>query len=288
METDYAALKKGGFMRQIQQDKFSLRLRVAGGQLGADQLRKVAEVADRFGRGYAHLTSRQGVEIPFLALADLEAVKTALAEAGLTPGACGPRVRTVTACQGRGVCPNGLIETSDLAKELDARYFGLDLPHKFKIGLTGCLNNCLKAEENDLGLKGVMVPAWQGELCGFCGVCESVCPRGALAQAQDGRGLSLNEEKCNWCGRCIRSCPENAWTGRSGYFLFFGGTFGSEIRSGTPGLPVLFDRAEVFRAADGVLKYYQDRGKKGERFFRTLARRGFRDFTDFMQTQAGF
>ena len=54
MATDYAVLKKGGFMRQKQKNNFSLRLRVVGGNLTAKQLAKIAEVSDKFGDGYVH------------------------------------------------------------------------------------------------------------------------------------------------------------------------------------------------------------------------------------------
>lgn len=64
MAVDYGTLKKGGFMRQKQKNHFSLRLRVVGGTVTAEQLAKIAEVAQRYGEGYVHLTSRQGVEIP--------------------------------------------------------------------------------------------------------------------------------------------------------------------------------------------------------------------------------
>ena len=152
MATDYATLKKGGFMRQKQKDHFSLRLSVVGGQVNTKQLAAITEVADKYGHGYIHLTSRQGVEIPFIKLEDIDKVKDALAEGGAVPGVCGPRVRTITACQGSEVCPNGCIETEELARELNDRYFGRELPHKFKFGITGCQNNCLKAEENDVGI----------------------------------------------------------------------------------------------------------------------------------------
>ncbi|MBR2188090.1 MAG: hypothetical protein IJ860_01580, partial [Eubacterium sp.] len=65
MATDYATLKKGGFMRQKQKDHFSLRLAVTGGQVSAGQLAAITEVAEQYGHGYIHLTSRQGIEIPF-------------------------------------------------------------------------------------------------------------------------------------------------------------------------------------------------------------------------------
>lgn len=51
-------------MRQVQKGYFSMRLRVVGGRLSAEQLKKIYEVANKYGRGYVHLTARQGVEIP--------------------------------------------------------------------------------------------------------------------------------------------------------------------------------------------------------------------------------
>lgn len=135
MAVDYATLKKGGFMRQKQKNNFSLRLRVVGGNLTAVQLAKIAEVAEKYGDGHVHLTSRQSVEIPFIKLEQVEDVKAALAEGGVEPGVCGPRVRTITACQGEAICPSGCIDTYSLAKELDDRYFARELPHKFKFGM---------------------------------------------------------------------------------------------------------------------------------------------------------
>ena len=69
---------------------------------------------------------------------------------------CGPRVRTVTAVRVLRFVLAGCIDTYSLAKKLDEHYFGRELPHKFKFGVTGCQNNCLKAEENDIGIKGGM------------------------------------------------------------------------------------------------------------------------------------
>ena len=88
MAVDYATLKKGGFMRQKQKNHFSLRLRVVGGNLTAKQLAKIAEVAEQFGDGHVHLTSRQSVEIPFVKLDQIEEVKAALAEGDVEPGVC--------------------------------------------------------------------------------------------------------------------------------------------------------------------------------------------------------
>ncbi|MDR3305700.1 MAG: 4Fe-4S binding protein [Clostridiales Family XIII bacterium] len=271
-EIDYATLKKGGFMRQRQQNRFSLRLRIIGGQVTAEKLRKISEVAEKYGHGYVHMTSRQGIEIPFIDFDDIDAVKDELALVELQPGACGPRVRTVTACQGADICPSGLIETSRLAEEVDLRYFGRALPHKFKIGITGCKNNCLKAEENDIGIKGGALPAWAAGKCTFCGLCTAVCPTKAIAESS--QTLTLLNEKCIYCGKCAKSCPADAWSGQAGYILSFGGTFGNEIRAGTPLLPIIFSKAQMFAVIDAAVAFYDEYGKAGERFAKTIERTG--------------
>jgi dissimilatory sulfite reductase (desulfoviridin) alpha/beta subunit len=273
-ETDYAALKKGGFMRQVQKDKFSMRLKVIGGQVGAEQLEKIYRVAKKYGKGYIHLTSRQGIEIPFISLDDVEAVKKELAEGGVKIGVCGPRVRTITACQGSAICPSGAIETSDLAEELDTRYFGRELPHKFKLGITGCKNNCLKAEENDLGIKGGVYPEWNRAVCNFCGLCEAVCPPNVVKVDKEKKDLAFEEKGCVYCGKCVKSCPASAWEGKGGYILSFGGMFGNEIKEGLRLLPILFDKAQVFKAADTAIDFYRENGKPSERFGKTLSRTG--------------
>lgn len=277
-ELIYKELKKGGFMRQVQEGKFSLRLRVVGGQLGAKQIQKISEIAETYGKGYVHMTSRQGVEIPFIDFKDINAVKEELSEVDLQPGACGPRVRTITACQGSSICGSGLIETSELAKELDKKYFAKDLPHKFKIGITGCRNNCLKAEENDLGIKGGLRPEWNPEICTYCGVCQAVCPAKSIEVGKE--KLEFNEETCVYCGKCVKSCPMDAWDGANGYIVSFGGLFGNSIVAGEPFLPLITEKKTLFKVIDTTIEFFKEHGKQGERFRFTLDRIGKEKFRE--------
>lgn len=281
MAVDYAALKKGGFMRQKQKGYFSLRIKVVGGHLNAEQIKKIYEVAEKYGEGYVHLTSRQSVEIPFIHEDNVEMVKEELAKGGCLPSSCGPRVRTVTACQGNTVCPSGCVDTYGLAVELDKRYFGKELPHKFKFGVTGCQNNCLKAEENDVGIKGGLEVTWDKEKCIFCGICEKVCRSGAIKIEED--NILLDHSKCNYCGRCMKACPTDAWVGEEGYIFSFGGLFGNQINKGTEVLPIVKDKEQLFRITDAAVEFFAKYGKSGERFKFTIDRIGWDIFQKEME-----
>ena len=245
MATDYAVLKKGGFMRQKQKNNFSLRLRVVGGNLTAKQLAKIAEVSDKFGDGYVHLTSRQSVEIPFIKLDDIDEVKVAL------------------------------------AKELDDRYFAKELPHKFKFGITGCQNNCLKSEENDVGIKGGIQVQWKESDCIQCGVCVKACRSGAITLT-DGK-ISIDESKCNYCGRCTKACPTNAYDETHGYIVSFGGLFGNHINKGNTVIPFIEDHDKLLKVCDAAITFFEQNAQAGERFKFTIDRVGKEKFEEVIK-----
>ncbi|SFB35260.1 Dissimilatory sulfite reductase (desulfoviridin), alpha and beta subunits [Acetitomaculum ruminis DSM 5522] len=269
---NYKELKAGGFMSQVQKGYGSLRLAVIGGNLDTKALKVVAEVADKYGNGYVHMTSRQGIEIPFINVNDLAEVKKELEKGGVSAGVCGPRVRTITACQGIKVCPSGCIDTYTLAKELNDRYFGRELPHKFKFGVTGCQNNCLKAEENDVGIKGGMTVTYKEDDCISCGVCIKACRENALKMVDD--KVEIDRDLCTYCARCVKSCPTDAWEGEAGYIVSFGGTFGNKIHKAKEYLPIIRDKETLFKVTDAAIDYFEANANKSERFRATLERIG--------------
>ncbi len=268
-------------MRQVQKNHFSLRLKVVGGNLTAEQLLTIAGMSKKYGDGHVHLTSRQGVEIPFIKLDDVESVKLELESGGVDTGVCGPRVRTVTACQGSKICPSGCIDTYALAEEISDRYFGRELPHKFKFGVTGCMNNCLKAEENDLGIKGGYTVEWVRDACTLCGVCSKACREGAITQTDS--EILLEKAKCSNCGRCAKSCPFDAWKSEPGYLLSFGGTFGNMVAKGKQFLPIIRDKETLFRVADAALAFFDQHARPSERFRVAIDRAGWETFQTEME-----
>lgn len=278
MGIDYKSLKQGGFMKQKQGDVFSVRLRVVGGKVTAEKLQKAAEVSQKYGQGYVHLTARQSIEIPFIPYEAIDDVRKSLAEAGLSPAVCGAGVRTITACHGDSVCANGVVDTYAMAEEIDRRFRDRELPHKFKIGITGCANNCLKAEENDLGIKGAVKVKWVKDKCIFCGACAKACKHDAL-KIDDGK-IKIKASKCVGCGKCAKVCPKKTIESESGLKLYFGGLFGNQIQKGKNILPVITDEEAVYAVIDGTLAYFSRHADKGERFGRTLERIGWKEFSN--------
>jgi dissimilatory sulfite reductase (desulfoviridin) alpha/beta subunit len=98
-------------------------------------------------------TTRLNIDIPWITQENLDAVKTEVEGIGLKIGKIGPNVKPIVACKGT-VCKNGIVDTQGLGRMLDERFFGKNLPAKFKIGISGCQNGCAKAELNDLGFVG--------------------------------------------------------------------------------------------------------------------------------------
>jgi anaerobic sulfite reductase subunit C len=104
-EFDLAALKKVGMIQQKQKEYFAMRLHAVAGGFASEQMIKVAEVAAHFGRGQLHISTRQGIEIHFVYHSQLESARKELETAGVTMGACGPRIRIIAGCTGETTCP---------------------------------------------------------------------------------------------------------------------------------------------------------------------------------------
>jgi len=274
-EYNIKELKSSGLMKQKEKDLFSLRLRIAGGFIKSEQLVKLSEIADKYGKGYVHLTTRQGVEIPNINFNDFKDVEKELANVELQMGACGQRVRTVTACQGKE-CSHGLIDCLSLAKDIDKEYFGIGgHPHKFKIGVAGCPNACIKPQENDLGIMGRLKKNFVRKNCNYCGLCAQVCPVGAIEVDKDNKEIIFHEDKCIGCGDCVYSCPTDAWQKRrEGYSIFVGGKMGKFPKLGVKVFDFIETKDKVSEIIKKTLEFYKKFGKKGERFRDTLDRVG--------------
>ncbi len=273
MELNVNELKKVGIIGQKQKDYYLFRLGTIAGELSAAQLASITSIAEKYADNKVHLTTRQGVEIHNIHVSRLKEVTDELKESGITLGVCGPRGRGIVACPGSATCTSGIIATKELAAELDALYYRKDAPHKFKLAISGCANNCSKPVENDVGVMGGVLPGWEQDKCIDCKLCLNICPTQALEERAD--GYALDQDKCILCGLCIKNCPANAWEAKkSGYTLFLGGTMGKKPRLGTRAKVLIESKDELLRYIKRAFEFYLLNGRKKERFGHTLDRIG--------------
>ncbi|HSD26944.1 MAG TPA: nitrite/sulfite reductase, partial [Vicinamibacteria bacterium] len=116
-------LVRGTYGQRQTGDAQMLRVKIPQGVLAADQLHALADVAERYSRGFGHITTRQNVQFHFVKLHDVELAMRRLAEAGLTTReACGNSVRNVTACPFAGVSADEAFDVTPYAEAL-TRYF---------------------------------------------------------------------------------------------------------------------------------------------------------------------
>lgn len=157
MEIDYDQLKKRGFLRQKQEGYFVLRTRALNGIYSQKQMEKLSEISINYGRGFIHTTVRQGIEVPFIKFQDIGRVELELKRAEIQAGTSGARLRATTVCPGNNWCKSGLVNTFALAARIEKELgivCGLDLPHKFKIAISGCPNTCTRPQASEIGIHG--------------------------------------------------------------------------------------------------------------------------------------
>lgn len=260
-------------------DVFNARVITRNGRITTDEHRAIAEAADRFGSGRVAMTTRLTMEIQGVRYENIQPLMDFLSAYGLTTGGTGALVRPVVSCKGT-TCQYGLIDTYALSEKIHERsyvgYHNMPLPHKFKIAVGGCPNNCVKPDLNDLGVVGQRVPVPDTEKCRGCKKCqiEKNCPIHA-AKLEDGK-ISIDPDACNHCGRCKGKCPFGAVEEyREGYKILIGGRWGKKTACGRP-LPRLFTtEEEVMAVIDRAILLFREEGIAGERFADTVARLGF-------------
>lgn len=277
---DIKRVKGLGFLRDKRYpDVFNARVITRNGRITTDEHRAIAEAADRFGSGQVAMTTRLTMEIQGVRYENIQPLMDFLSAYGLTTGGTGALVRPVVSCKGT-TCQYGLIDTYALSEKIHERFYvgyhNMPLPHKFKIAVGGCPNNCVKPDLNDLGVVGQRVPVPDIEKCRGCKKCqiEKNCPIHA-ARLENGK-ISIDPDACNHCGRCKGKCPFGAVEEyREGYKILIGGRWGKKTACGRP-LPRLFTtEEEVMTVIDRAILLFREEGIAGERFADTVARLGF-------------
>jgi sulfite reductase (ferredoxin) len=149
-------LVRGTYGQRQTGDASMLRVKIPMGVLDGPQLYAFADVAERYSRGFGHVTTRQNIQFHFMKLHDVEHAMRRLAEAGVTSReACGSAVRNVTACPYAGVSGEELFDVTPYAEALVRHLLrhpmSSSLPRKFKMAFEGCPTDHAYAAINDIG-----------------------------------------------------------------------------------------------------------------------------------------
>ena len=272
------SVKGRGFLQNRGTACFSGRLVSVAGQFSPHDLHAIADCAEKFGSGKVIFTSRLSAEIVGIPYEKIEDAEAFMAEHGLHFGGTGAKVRPITACKGT-TCVYGNIDTAGLAEMLHERFYigmrEVKLPHKFKIGVGGCPNSCMKPSLNDVGIEGCKVFSFDSNKCRGCKKCvvAESCPSKAVSVV-DGKAVT-NVSKCTKCGVCVGKCPFGAVPkeAEAACRIFVGGTWGKTQRMGTQ-LKSVYSFEEIPSVIEKVMLWYKENGYAKERLGAAIDRLG--------------
>ncbi|MBI5723734.1 MAG: sulfite reductase subunit C [Planctomycetes bacterium] len=224
LDLNAGEIRRNAYRITSRRDRTCLRVRVPGGCLAARHLEVIRAIAEDYGDGTVHLTTRQGFEIPGIAFEKIPSVNRALAALiedveiaiGVELGAPengypAAGTRNVVACIGNRVCPFANLDTTALAMRIERSVFPND--HHLKIAVTGCPNDCIKAHLQDFGVIGQADIRFDAQRCLGCEACVKYCSRHVNGSISMRNGRPVRDERhCLGCGGCVLKCPTGART----------------------------------------------------------------------------
>lgn len=145
-------LEKGAVL-QRDKETYAIAPHIPAGLISSDQLRKLADIADKYNVNAIKITAAQRIALVGLKEEDID---NAWEDLGMKPGAAiGLCVRSIKTCPGTAFCKRGFRDSVSIGLKLDDRYHGMNLPNKLKIGVSGCPNSCSDNHTRDIGLMGM-------------------------------------------------------------------------------------------------------------------------------------
>lgn len=220
MDINVKKLKKNAFRVSKVRGETASRVRMPGGYIDAESMKRISEIADKYGNGSIFITNRQGVEIPGIKITDMDAVNKEIQliidhegtnQEKRDTGYAASGTRNVVACPGKRLCPFGNYDTTEFARKMEKQIFPNNL--HFKVAFTGCSNDCAKVRINDFGIMGMTEPQYNPDRCVTCEACVKGCKQKSVEALRVVNGkIERNTEKCIGCGVCITVCPTRAWT----------------------------------------------------------------------------
>ena len=214
---DFVPEKDGEFINDrvhanIQRDgTFSVVPQMKGGVTTPAQLRKIADVAEKYEVPMVKVTGGQRIDLLGVRKEDLPAM---WADLGMPSGyAYGKSMRTVKTCVGSDFCRFGLGDSTQLGIDLETRFQGIESPAKMKLAVVGCPRNCAEAYVKDVGVVAVGNGKWEVYVGGAAGasvrkgdLLATVDSTEAVVQLT-GRFMQYYRENANWLERTYDFVP---------------------------------------------------------------------------------
>ena len=223
-EINRKTLTKNAYRVTKHREVTALRVRVPGGHLDVEHFAIIRDIAEKYGNGSVHITTRQGFEIPDIDMRHIpeinKLIEPIIRKLEISIGvpidepekgypAAG--TRNVAACIGNRVCPFANMDTTSLALRIEKEIYPND--YHVKIAITGCPNDCIKSRMHDFGIVSISEPLYEYSRCIGCEACVKNCKKkvtGALSMHN--KKVKRDARRCIGCGECVLKCPTSAWT----------------------------------------------------------------------------
>lgn len=192
-----------GAVVQRDGETFAIKVHLPGGYTRPEELRRIADVAEKHGIPEVKITIAQRIALFGVPEEKLDAVRKDLGD--LEDGATGLCIRYVKMCPGASWCKRAQMVTRDIGMEMDRRYHRLKVPWKFKMSVSGCANDCCEVCIRDLGLVGTP-RGWNIMIGGNGGSRPRLAQVLAADLPTDGDALALLEKVVAWFTALDRKC----------------------------------------------------------------------------------
>ena len=160
-EHEIEGLKGAGvFFRRQTPGNFMMRLRMSNGLSNAAQFRTLAALSEEFGKGFVDMTTRQQIQLRWFHIEHVPDIWQRLEQVGLVSLQTGlNNIRGVTGCPAAGLTPGELFDASPVTRRYTEAFLRnpeyTNLPRKFKVTISACLDNCTAADAQDVGLEQI-------------------------------------------------------------------------------------------------------------------------------------
>ena len=279
IKEDEKDLKNMGFIINEKTNTYTANIITVNGILTSSQHQCIGKAAELFGNGIIKLSTSFTIEVRGIPYEKINDFRKYIEKENLETGGIGPRLRPVVSCIGTD-CRYGLTDTLSLSDEIHERiynkYKNVQLPHRFKVAISGCPNDCTKINLCEIGIMSQYIPNFNENKCKGCKKCiiSKNCPMNACEVVD--KKLKIDEDKCIHCGRCDKKCPfESIKESKHGFKIYIGGTWGKRVSHGVALSKIFTDKEEALNVIEKAILLYKEQGISGERFATTINRIGF-------------